>query len=291
MTLANPHHNTSADVDHCTALVRDSDRDSYLIGLLLTPELRQASMVLQAFHVEITNVVLSNPEPMAGEIRLQWWIEVLSGGRNGEAQGHPVARALLALIEQYELPVSALTGKVEAHIFDLYRDPIETNAQLEGWCGATRSSLFQLSALCAGHEPSTGFADACGHAGMAAGLVSIIESIPRQRAFHQTYVPDELLARHGLNVGTYLADSDELHNSLAVDLIGLAKKHHALALDNISRLDRPSRVTFLSLALVPLYLRRAEKQPERIWTGLPNLSQLQKQWTLFRAKSRPPYVA
>ena len=36
-------------------------------------------------------------EPLPGEIRLQWWREVLGGERPGEAGAHPVAAALLGV--------------------------------------------------------------------------------------------------------------------------------------------------------------------------------------------------
>ena len=80
--------------EHCAALVREADRDRYLATLFAPAEHRDALFALYAFNVEIARVRDLAREPMPGEIRLQWWREVLSGERDGEAAAHPVAAAL-----------------------------------------------------------------------------------------------------------------------------------------------------------------------------------------------------
>ena len=44
----------------------------------------------------MTRVREAAREPLPGEIRLQWWTDVLSGERREEASANPVAAALLA---------------------------------------------------------------------------------------------------------------------------------------------------------------------------------------------------
>ena len=70
-----------ADFDHCAALVREADRDRYLATLFAPAEHRDALFALYAFNVEIARVRELAREPMPGEIRLQWWREVLAGER------------------------------------------------------------------------------------------------------------------------------------------------------------------------------------------------------------------
>ena len=81
--------------EHCAALVREADRDRYLATLFAPAEMREALMALYAFNIEISRVRDVAREPMPGEIRLQWWREVLSDERDGEAASHPVAAALM----------------------------------------------------------------------------------------------------------------------------------------------------------------------------------------------------
>ncbi len=92
--------------DHCAALVRDLDRDRYLAALYAPAARRGALNALYAFNAEIARVREVAREPMPGEIRLQWWREVLAGERSGEARAHPVAAALIETLMRHKLAPS-----------------------------------------------------------------------------------------------------------------------------------------------------------------------------------------
>ncbi|MGC1447408.1 MAG: squalene/phytoene synthase family protein, partial [Xanthobacteraceae bacterium] len=80
---------------YCAELVRQADRDRFLASLFAPVEHRGALHALYAFNVEVTRVREAAREVLPGEIRLQWWTDVLSGERSGEAGANPVAAALL----------------------------------------------------------------------------------------------------------------------------------------------------------------------------------------------------
>ena len=46
-------------------------------------------------------------EPLPGEVRLQWWRDVLAAGGSEAAGGHPLAPALLSCIARHALPLEA----------------------------------------------------------------------------------------------------------------------------------------------------------------------------------------
>ena len=81
------------DFDHCETLVREADKDRFLATLFAPAPRRRALHALYAFNVEIARVRELAREPMPGEIRLQWWRDVL-GGAAHRGGGHPVASAL-----------------------------------------------------------------------------------------------------------------------------------------------------------------------------------------------------
>ena len=93
---------------HCEALVRAADRDRFLATLFAPRERREALFALYAFNLEIARVREVVREPVAGEIRLQWWSDVLAGGGRGEIEAHPVASALRASMARYGLPAQRL---------------------------------------------------------------------------------------------------------------------------------------------------------------------------------------
>src|SRR5512142_1300169 len=124
--------------EHCAALVRETDRDRYLATLFAPPDKRDALFALYAFNVEITRVRDVAREPMPGEIRLQWWREVLSGEREGEGAAHPVAAALMESLKRYAVAPDRLSAIVDAHTFDLYDDPLQTLDDLDNYAVMTQ---------------------------------------------------------------------------------------------------------------------------------------------------------
>src|SRR4051812_19405896 len=131
---------------HCEALVRAADKDRFLASLFAPADKRGPLFALYALNHEIASIRERARAPMPGEIRLQWWRDVLNGERPGEAAANPVAAALLDTIAHYQLPVAPLLGLIEAHSFDLYDDPMPMMAALEGYARKTESTIFQMAA-------------------------------------------------------------------------------------------------------------------------------------------------
>ena len=115
--------------------LRDIDRETYLAMLYLAADKREEIATLWAFNAEIGRIRDIVSEPVPGEIRLQWWREVLAGDRTSEGASHPIAGALVELIKKYDLQVEALDNLLEARIFDLYNDPMPDRTTLEGYLG------------------------------------------------------------------------------------------------------------------------------------------------------------
>jgi len=108
-----------ANFDHCSALVRAHDRDRYLATLFAPADLRDALYALYAFNHEIVRVHEAAREPMPGEIRLQWWREVLLGGRESEAAANPVAAALCETAGRYRLDRDRLIAETADLVYHL----------------------------------------------------------------------------------------------------------------------------------------------------------------------------
>ena len=149
--------------------VRAGDYDRYLSSLYAPEGKRAALHALYAFNVEIAGIRDRIREPMPGEIRLQWWRDVIASRSAGQKSGHPLADALVAAINGYDLPERAFDNYLEARIFDLYDDPMPSRTDLEGYCGETAGALIQLAAIVLDARAAPDFAEAAGHAGCAKG--------------------------------------------------------------------------------------------------------------------------
>src|SRR6202034_774398 len=134
----------------CAELLRTHDFTRYVSTLFMPAEQRRALIALYAFNVEISRVHEQVSQPLPGEVRLQWWTDMLAGAGHGGVEGNPVAAELLLAIRGFRLPVERLSRLIEEHQFDLYDDPMPSMAALEGYINDTSSALFSLGAAIAG---------------------------------------------------------------------------------------------------------------------------------------------
>ncbi len=268
--------------DQCLQLLRELDRDRYAATLYLPEKIRSAAAALYAFNAEIAAIADRVKEPMAGEIRLQWWREAILGTR--ETGNNPVAVALLATLERHELPRQPLIDLIDARVFDLYHDPMPDRTALEAYCGQTGSVLLQLVALAGEAARDTALADACGHAGVAIRMSEIVRRMPLDRNAGKCPLPVTMLAATGLSVDDWLKqEPDSRHANAASAFIALALEHRANAVAAIAKLDREILPVFLPLAPASSWLRAAERAGLQLLTRGVTLSPLRRQLSLAKA--------
>jgi phytoene synthase len=270
------------DAEFCLEILKVNARDFYLADLLLPQSCRAAITAIHAFHVEISNIALSVGEPIAAQMRMQWWVDVVSGQRPQEAAGHLVARSLLQLMQRHNLPPEPFIAKLDAHVFDLYHDPMGDRTMFEGYCGETRSCLFQWAGLLADIEPGFDLSNASGHSGVATGTVHVLENMAHRHNQGKVHVPEDLLAAAGMTGDQFLASPGKQHKIVVLGLVDLAREHTKNALESIAVLPVTGQPVFKPLALVPLYLKRIERDPLAVFAPRPPLSQIRCQWALWR---------
>jgi 15-cis-phytoene synthase len=271
---------------YCAELVRAADRDRYLAALFAPAERRAALYALYAFNSEVARVREVAREPLPGEIRLQWWTDVLRGERGGEAAANPVAAALLASIERYQLPSDQLIALVEARRFDLYDEPMATLDELETYASKTSSVLFSQASRILSGTDAEAVAEPAGRAYTFAGL---IRALPMQAARHQLYLPDELIERHTVKMADIFAGrSSPGLNACLAELRNAARRHLAAAREQLRTLPREALPAFLPLALVGPALDRLEHSDA---FAPAELAPWRRQWLLWRAARNPMRIA
>lgn len=273
---------------YCANLVRGGDFDRYAATLFVPPPLRRSLLALYAFNLEIARVREQISQPLAGEIRLQWWSDLLAGTAHGEVTANPVAAELLDAIEWHALPRELFERMIEAHRFDLYDEPMQTEAELEGFVLDTASVLFGLAARVLGDaQPND---EVVRRAGLAFGLARIVEAVPRHASHGQIYLPVDRLAQADVAPEDLLSGkSSPQLQGLLQDFARQARDHLQLALGGLLVSDTPARKAFLPLALLDRRLKRmssASYQPFAAQLPPSNLSVL---WSLWRAARREPF--
>jgi phytoene synthase len=272
-------------VSHCAELVRNADRDRYIATLFAPVHNRDALYALYAFNAEIAHVRDRAREAAPGEIRLQWWREVLQGERHDEAMASPVAASLLDTIERHRLPVNAMLALLEARRFDLYDEPMRTIAELEDYALRTGSALIAMAAQILGVDAAV----AARPAGIASSLTELLTALPGQALRRQLYLPVELLDRHGAHAADVFAQrSSPALNQAAADLRRLARHHLVAAANSLRVLPRQALPAFLPVATVRGSLDRLDRcdifSPKAF-------SPWRRQWLIWRAARNPDRLA
>jgi 15-cis-phytoene synthase len=268
--------------EYCAELVRSHDFACYASTLFVPAAQRRALLALYAFNVEISRVRAQVSQPLPGEIRLQWWTDMLAGAGHGGVEGNPVAAELKQAIRSWRLPVERLTRLIDEHQFDLYNDPMPTLAALEGYTNDTSSALFSLGAAVTGWQ-SPEIEHLARHAGLAQGMTQVMTALPTDASRRQLFVPLQLLESHGCAIEEVFAGKETPTLRAALhQLIGEARGHLDTAFALLTSVPPEVRPVFLPLALVARDLERMSRAD--INPFVPHArSRLRTLWTLWRA--------
>lgn len=268
------------DAAYCAALARAHDKDRFIASLYAPPEHRAALQVLAAFAVEIGRVRGLVREALAGEIRLRWWHDALSGEDHGGVGGNPVAAALLAVIDAHGLPRERFAAFIEAHRVALHAEPLATADKLDAHFDVTSGTLIGLARIILGGE--TPFDTLTRAAGRAEGLTAMLT----RQSFGGpplTLVPRELTDNAGVPADDIAARHDgPAPRRMTAMLAEMARDHLRRAEAQSRHLARAERVALLPLALAPGRLDALARAGNNPFAPL-SPSPLGRLWTIWRA--------
>lgn len=264
---------------YCAALVREVDRDRYLATLFAPADRRGALFSLYAFDIEISRIRDLAREPMPGEIRLQWWREVLEGERAGEAMANPVAASLLATLARHRLTAAKLVDLVETYRFDIYDEPMPTLAALQSYASKTAGAIFDYATRILGEASEENAIEA----GQVQTIAHVIALLPRHATRRQLFLPLDMLRQYGAEPDDVFAmrQSSALRTVLAE--FRLRARRHLTRLAEMSA-DIPEKVwpAFLSLAPLRPWLNAMERTAYQPFQP-PGLPAWRAQWRIWRA--------
>jgi len=280
----------SGDAAFCADLVRARDFTSYAASLFVPPAQRRAWLALAAFSSEVSHVRDHVSQTLTGEIRLQWWRDALTGQAGGTGQGdvtgNPVAAELLRAIAEYNLPIETFVRLIDAHVFDVYDDPMPDIAALEAHCRDTFAALYALRARTLS-VTSPEVARIADHAGIAEGLVDVMLALPRHSARRQLYLPADLMNLHDVIAeDVFMQKSDQPLREALAHLRRETHKQLDTAFALMANAPAAARPAFLPLVMVQRILSKLETSN---LFDPPSMSRLATLWTTWRAASKAPF--
>lgn len=184
-------------LEACAEIVQRGDPDRFAAVMAAPTAARARLFPLYAFNLEVARAPWVSKEPMIGEMRLQWWRDVVA---EPAPRAHEVAGPFHALIQEIALPLGVIDRLIEARIHDVYGEPFADGAAFDAYLDDTAGGLMWLAAkACGGTDESAARA-----LGWAMGLANYLRAVPELEARGRQPLPDgraeavQALAKDGL---------------------------------------------------------------------------------------------
>ena len=146
------HLSTPIDEQHCASLLRRSDYDYWLAGLLLPADARPAYYAIRAFNVETAGIVEAvRGNVLPGRMRVQWWKDVVHSiysDPTSVPSGYPVVSCLADAVYRHKLSRRWFDKCLDARGRDLEMEQPQDMGELFRYCEDSHSSLALLALEC-----------------------------------------------------------------------------------------------------------------------------------------------
>ncbi|NKB45623.1 MAG: hypothetical protein GKS03_15235 [Alphaproteobacteria bacterium] len=258
---------TDTTLSYAADLVKRYDRDRFLTALFAPKGAREPLMTLYAFNVEITRIRETVTEPMIGQMRLQWWRDVLTAISEGDGppKGHPVAEPLAALIELRSLQLDPFLAILDAREQDLAEEPPATLIDLVSYCRGSSAGLavLGLNVLGITDEVSCKTAESIATAWALTGTARAARYLALSG---RSMLPADAMARQGLALQDLQnPESAKPSADIVSDICNAACDHLAAARENRNAVDLKGLPVLLIGTLTDSYLRTLARAQYQIF--------------------------
>jgi len=307
---------------YCLQLLRRRAYALYFSILFAPAAKRGALAALYAFRLEILHIAEQAQEPLLGEMRLQWWRDSLIEAVKNTAQSadnyrenikeqktpylspagaaaSPVIAAAAAAIKLYNLPLAAFLRLCDAAHCNLYNNIMSNRAALEDYCRELYSTVLRLAGRILAKDEADWGSKAEDFGGIAQGFAALVSRLPQAVRQEKLYIPADILASLGIDRQSLYkpaGKADAAADTAGQNQIMVEKRKTALAAllacfhetyaafrAEQKKLPALMRPAFLPLAVLPAFMRQAEKQQEAVFTEALTFAPLRQQAAICRA--------
>ncbi len=273
-----PDEKSQDQESYISDLVRAGDKDRYLATLLAPAHLREHLFALHCFDLEIQAISDRVVEPLAGEIRIQWWRDWLLEYRRKGQSGNPVADSLHMAIETCGLPTGLLLEMLDGWISVIQREVVSDCRTMEDRLIATERPILSLLAQVFGIEPDS-LTDLSNPA-VYAGYLRLLKNIGTNRACVRDFIWDDLLLPGDENL-----DPEEMSQKLVSEIAKLALKHQSGTRADFAKMPKKMRPAFAHLAVIGPELSKTGSNDAWFLKITGSINPIKRQWRIWRAVS------
>jgi len=151
--------------------LKKADPDRFRAALMADARSRDDLLILYAFHYELSKVPDVTSEPMLGQIRYEWWREVVDEIYDErEVRRHEITTPLAKVLRRVDVPRFWIDRLIDGRARDLDPQPFENLEDARDYARQTSGQLTQIATKLIGGEPDhriLGAGEAWGLAGLA----------------------------------------------------------------------------------------------------------------------------
>jgi phytoene synthase len=178
--------------------VRAHDPDRFLCALFAPATRRSAIFALTAFNHELARAREAATNPIAAQIRLQWWRDAVEEAAAGKpARRHEVAEPLAEAIRAGALDPAALLAMAEAREAECLDDGLATETDFVAWLRGTAGGWSAAAGRALGADAEG--AEVLRALGAAYGLAGVLRSVAAHAARGRCLLPRDRLEAAGLS--------------------------------------------------------------------------------------------
>jgi phytoene synthase len=269
--------------EHCAALARAHARDQFLGALYASADARGPLFALASFDYEIRHALKRARDPNLAAMRLAWWREAISGERQAEAAGAPVALALRATIDAYAPPRAWLEAMLDARLQEIAPQDDFNLAAFRAFAEESEGARLRVASRIAAGGEDLDPANAHAPAGMALALTRLLGDLPFKAGSAPTLIPVDVASRHGASLAEF--DARRVSPSVlaaCAELRGLVREELAEAERRLKNSASSILPAFIPLAPLRLDLDRLDRNADRPFDDVAEVSPLRRQWAIWR---------
>jgi 15-cis-phytoene synthase len=271
---------------YCQSKVTESGSNLVSAFKILPAEPRTAITALYAFCREVDDVVDECSEPQLAAIKLSWWKTELDRLYDG-APNHPVTKALLPRLEQFDLPRAPFDEIIAGCEMDLMQNRYVAWSDLDLYCDRVAGAVGLLSARIFAKDAKVTDAtlDYAIHLGRALQYTNIIRDVGDDARKGRIYLPLEALDAHGVDAATILRfEHTPALESLLRDMHARADRLYAHAFAALPKEERSAqRPGLIMAAIYKELLTLVASESYQVLNQRVSVAPARKLWLAWRA--------
>ena len=234
---------------YCQHKAAASGSSFYYSFMFLPAEKRRAITALYAFCREVDDVVDECSDANVARTTLAWWRIQIAAIYEGKPQ-HPVAQALIPVVQRYALPQERLQEIIDGMEMDLNQHQYADFKELQLYCYHVASVVGLLAAEIFGYSDRKTLKYAH-DLGIALQLTNIIRDVGEDARRGRIYLPLDEMAQFGVHTNDILDGRESAgFQQLMQFQVERAQRFYQQAMQQLPVTDRKAQRTGLIMAAI-----------------------------------------